>query len=70
MEISDIFNSLDFNHSGETKPVFFKIDIEGSEYRILDDLINYQKVIEGLVVEFHNVDLHLEKISKYGLWLM
>jgi hypothetical protein len=65
LEISDIFNSLDFNLFGETKPIFFKIDIEGSEYRILDDLINYQKVIEGLVVEFHNVDLHLEKISKF-----
>jgi hypothetical protein len=65
LEIPDIFNSLEFNLYGGTKPIFFKIDIEGSEYRILDDLINYQKDIEGLVIEFHNVDLHLEKISKF-----
>ena len=47
------------------KPLFLKIDIEGSEYRILDDLIRYQDKITGLVIEFHNIDLHIEKILNF-----
>mgnify|MGYP000847658272 CR=1 FL=1 len=46
-------------------PVFLKIDIEGSEYRILDDIIKYQDKISGLVIEFHNVDLHKDIISNF-----
>lgn len=65
LEIPDIFNNLEFNYFGGTKPFFFKIDIEGSEYRILDDLINYKEDIEGIVIEFHDADLHLEKIDKF-----
>ena len=51
--------------SMKTHPIFFKIDIEGSEYRILKDLIKYQKLISGLVIEFHDIDLHREKIKKF-----
>jgi hypothetical protein len=45
--------------------VFFKIDIEGWEYRILDQLITYQDVMTGVVIEFHDVDLHREKIINF-----
>ena len=46
-------------------PVFLKIDIEGSEYRILDDIIRLQNNICGLVVEFHDVDLNRNKILDF-----
>lgn len=45
--------------------VFIKADIEGSEYRILKDLIKYQDRITGLVIEFHNIDLHIDKILEF-----
>ena len=45
--------------------LFFKIDIEGSEYRILDELITIKNKITGLVIEFHDVDLHLSKIESF-----
>ena len=45
--------------------LFFKIDIEGSEYRILDELITIKNKITGLVIEFHDVDLHLSKIENF-----
>jgi len=38
------------------------MDIEGGEYRILDNLIKHQDKICGIVIEFHDIDLHLEKI--------
>lgn len=46
-------------------PIFLKIDIEGSEYRILDDIIRLQNNICGLVIEFHDVDLNLNKILSF-----
>jgi hypothetical protein len=45
--------------------VFLKIDLEGSEYRILDDILMHQDKISGLVIEFHNVDLHKDLISNF-----
>ena len=39
-------------------PVFIKIDIEGSEYRILDELLKFQNNITGIVIEFHDFDYH------------
>ena len=45
--------------------VFLKIDIEGSEYRILDEIIKNQNLLEGMVIEFHDIDLHLKKILDF-----
>ncbi len=49
----------------DNKNIFFKVDIEGSEYRILNDLLSHEELISGLVIEFHDVDLHLDKILKF-----
>ena len=58
-EVSDIMYNL------SAFPIFLKIDIEGSEYRILDDLLNFQNKISGLVIEFHDVDIHKQKIINF-----
>lgn len=49
----------------EDKKVFLKIDIEGSEYRLLDHLVQISDKISGMVIEFHDVDLHIDKIIKF-----
>ena len=59
------YNDLNKILSQEKNNIFLKIDIEGHEYRILDDLLLNQKKIIGLVIEFHDCDLHLEKIIKF-----
>ena len=46
-------------------PIFIKCDIEGWEYRILDEVIDHSEKICGLVIEFHDVDLHIERIKKF-----
>lgn len=58
--VTKILNELNYLDS-----IFFKVDIEGSEYRILDELIKYQNSICGLVIEFHDLDLHLEKVVNF-----
>jgi hypothetical protein len=54
--------------------IFLKIDIEGSEYRILDSLIANQERFTGLAIEFHDCDLHTKAIeyflSKFALKLV
>ena len=52
-------------HGNDYFKFFLKIDIEEHEYRILDQIINYQTRLTGLVIEFHNCDQHFEKIKKF-----
>jgi FkbM family methyltransferase len=44
---------------------FIKVDIEGSEYRILKELIIFQDIICGLIIEFHDLDLHLDRVVDF-----
>ncbi len=57
--LSSIFNEINY------KNLFLKVDIEGSEYRILDTLVDNKNRISGLVIEFHDCDLHLETIKNF-----
>ena len=62
LSLNTILNKLkikNFSH------VFLKIDIEGWEYRLLDDLILHAGIIEGLAIEFHDADLHLNRIENF-----
>jgi len=37
--------------------VFVKMDIERFEFRVIPDLLNFERYINGLVVEFHDLDI-------------
>lgn len=58
IDVNDIMEKID-------KKIFLKIDIEGSEYRILDQIVNNAKKMNGLVIEFHNFDLHQKIIKSF-----
>lgn len=60
--IPTIFNKYVEN---KYKKVFLKVDIEGWEYRILDDLVYYADYISGLVIEFHDLDIHQERVVNF-----
>ena len=59
VEFSEVMNRI------KLYPTFLKIDIEGSEYRILNDILKFQDKICGMVIEFHNIDLHKDLISDF-----
>jgi hypothetical protein len=52
-------------HNINNNNIFLKIDIEGSEYRILDDILENQKRILGIVIEFHDFDYHKKIICNF-----
>ncbi|MEO6034317.1 MAG: FkbM family methyltransferase [Verrucomicrobiota bacterium] len=41
-----------------------KIDIEGSEYEVIDDLLTHRVPIRQLLVEFHHGNIHLPGIAR------
>jgi hypothetical protein len=43
-------------------PVLLKMDIEGAEYPLLDDICRNADLFAGLVIEFHHLDLHQDDI--------
>lgn len=51
---------------GPDNKVFLKIDIEGSEYRILETLVAHKDHITGVAIEFHDFDLHRDRIKDFA----
>lgn len=56
--VKDIFDKFDY------QKIFLKCDIEGSEYLIIDDILEYQNRIDVIALEFHWVDKNLEIFSE------
>ena len=56
--IREIFDKINYQN------VFLKCDIEGSEYYIIDDILEYHNRIDVIVLEFHWVDKNLELFSE------
>ena len=54
-----------FRQENLNTPIFIKMDIEGSEYRVLDELLKHASNISGLVMEFHDVDLHRKRVLNF-----
>jgi|TARA_B110000967_G_C18778608_1_gene507017 hypothetical protein len=50
INIEEIFNKTLSNK------VLLKVDIEGSEYEIIDQIINFSDKIVSLIIEFHHID--------------
>jgi len=46
------------------KKVFFKIDIDNDEWRILNQIKHFRKAL-GLVIELHNIDLHSKLLNSF-----
>ena len=69
--MTDVFETL--AKEGFSKP-YLKIDIEGSEYSIFEDLIEHAGMTSGLVIELHECDKNLKLIrdfvSRYPLALV
>ena len=62
-------NFITFNEalsfSKVNNDLFFKIDIEGSEYDILEDILANQKKLVGLAIEFHQCNKYLNVIKSF-----
>jgi Methyltransferase FkbM domain len=45
--------------------IFLKVDIEGWEYRILDQIVAHRAKIVGIVMEIHDLDLHRARVDQF-----
>ena len=52
---SDVTIASVFGRS-PSRSIFLKCDIEGSEYRIIDDILKYADRIIGIAIEFHDTE--------------
>ena len=55
VSIADVFSRV------PSSRIFLKIDIEGSEYRVLSEISKFEDRIVGLAIEFHDVNFMFEK---------
>jgi hypothetical protein len=53
-------NKIILDNLKENEKCYLKIDIEGHEYRIIDDIIKNQNLISGMVIEFHEIDVMID----------
>ena len=53
-------------HIKNISNIFFKIDIEGSEYELLDSILLMQDNIVGLAIEFHDLNKNLDKVRDFN----
>lgn len=44
-----------FDRAADSSRIFVKMDIEGSEYSVIDEIMTYSDKIVGLAVEFHDI---------------
>ena len=57
--ISVVKKNIKFNK------IFLKVDIESSEYLIIDEIINFPDKIIGFVIEFHELNLYKKKVENF-----
>ena len=50
---------------GDKKAVVLKLDIEGSEYDFLDEILEHQHLISAMVFEFHDLHLKHQKLIEF-----
>jgi hypothetical protein len=57
---TESLNKIINDNLKENVKCYLKIDIEGHEYRIIDDIIKNQDLISGMVIEFHDIDIMID----------
>ena len=45
--------------------VFIKMDVEGSEYELLDAIVALAQITTGLAIEFHSLGEHMDDVLKF-----
>ena len=52
-----------FNRLPSQCQAFVKMDIEGGEYRVLEDLLGHSRNVVAIAIEFHDVDILAERFA-------
>ena len=64
--IGDLNNAINvIEATDDLENITLKIDVEGAEYRALDDILKIQDKLESLIIEFHSIDIHMSSILDF-----
>ena len=55
---------LDILKKSSGEKIALKIDIESDEYKIINQIISHSENINLMVIEFHNIGIHLDQLIK------
>ena len=44
--------------------IFLKLDIEGSEWEMISDILEISRYLSGIALEVHNLDINGEKLNE------
>ncbi|WP_075506997.1 hypothetical protein [Prochlorococcus marinus] len=61
--IPSLISKLSFKN--ELSSIFIKLDIEGSEWKVIDDIISLCPLISGLAIEVHDLDINGKKLDYF-----
>ncbi len=53
-------------HTNSISSCLLKIDIEGGEWQILEEISNFVHKIDGLIIEFHEINSHLSEYLDFS----
>ena len=62
VRLQDLLNTAPAN--GAQPRVFLKIDIEGAEYALLEDIVSAVPRLTGLAMELHDLPAHREQVTR------
>ena len=67
IELKNFLQEIDKikNHNLNNKIKILKIDIEGDEYKVLEDVKNVETHLDHLIIEFHHVKKNLSTIEMF-----
>lgn len=60
ISLNRVFNAHTNKENG-----YLKLDIEGSEYELLDEIISFRNRLNGISMEFHDVPDHIPAINDF-----
>ncbi len=63
ISVDEMFSSIEKINSVKHESLFLKMDIEGSEYKVLPDIYKYADRVNSMVIEFHELKKNWEKFE-------
>jgi hypothetical protein len=63
LSLTELVNRV--RHQLTGRGLYLKLDIEGAEYEVLDEIVDFSNLYSGLSIEFHDVAARIDQICQF-----